>query len=43
MPEGVCSVRFRISRKDAANVIFVPRVAVTRGLGRLEREKELGR
>lgn len=43
MPEGVHSVRFRISQNDAANVIVVPRVAVTRGLGRLKRKKELNR
>lgn len=43
MPEGVRSVWFRTSRKDAANVIVVPRVAVTRGLGRQEGEKELDR
>lgn len=43
MPEGLYSVWFRISWKDAANVIVVPRVAFRRGLGRLEREKELDR
>lgn len=43
MPEGVHAVWFRMSQNDAANVIVVPRVAVTRGLGRLEREKELDR
>lgn len=43
MPGGVCSVWFKTSQKDAANVIVVPRVAVARGRGRLEREKELDR
>lgn len=43
MPEGMRSVWFRISQKDVANVIVVPRVAVTRGLGRLEHEEELDR
>lgn len=43
MPEGVHSLWWRISQNDAANVIVVPRVAVTRGPGRLKREKELDR